>query len=59
MAHQAAARRNLMRHPGALDGIGVGDGDVGMVQRKLPHLRAALLGLVQPQRQCFYGGGVH
>ncbi|MOA41111.1 hypothetical protein D3C78_1630450 [compost metagenome] len=59
MAHQAAARRNLVRHPGALDRVGVGDRDVGMLQRKLPHLGTALLGLVQPQRQCFYSGGVH
>ncbi len=47
VALQRASLGNLVAHPFALDGVGVLDGNVGKVERKLPYLGAALLSRVQ------------
>ena len=38
-------------HPGLLDGVGVGDADVGMVERDLADLRPGAFGFVQARRE--------
>ena len=43
-----AALGDLDLDPRLLDGIGILDGDAGMILRQLPDLRAGLLGLMQP-----------
>ncbi|CUR69699.1 hypothetical protein BN2877_51390 [Achromobacter xylosoxidans] len=53
-----AAFAQLDVHPGALDGVGVGDGDVGVLQRDLADLLAAAFGVVQARRQGAHGGSV-
>ncbi|MNN85193.1 hypothetical protein D3C81_2024530 [compost metagenome] len=52
MAHQLAAVLDLLRHPGALDGVGVVDADGRVVQGELAHLLAGALGGVEA------GGGL-
>ncbi|MNN20818.1 hypothetical protein D3C81_1341140 [compost metagenome] len=48
MADQLAPGCNLLGDPGALDGVGIFDGDSRLVERKLAHLFASALGLVEP-----------
>jgi hypothetical protein len=47
VAHQLAPGGDLFRHPGALDGVGVFDGDCRLLQRELAHLLAGAFGLVE------------
>ncbi|KAG1434349.1 hypothetical protein G6F57_021627 [Rhizopus arrhizus] len=59
MTDQPAAGRDLLRDPFALDRIGIGNGDVRMIQRQRTHLGSRLFRFVQPARQRLDGGGIH
>ncbi|MNE40622.1 hypothetical protein D3C80_1346540 [compost metagenome] len=52
MADQLAPVLDLLRDPGALDGVGVFNADARVLQGELPHLFAAAFGALE------LGGGL-